>query len=407
MSLLLMSLGVGLPRNGLIALWDPYRDTYGRNVLATTVDTLTNWTASGVTLAATSITDTTETGVHFCYKTTGIANGGGRSFAFAVKLKASNGMAALRLGQNNTNHTAIVNLTTGVVVFATGCSVSVGDEDGDGYRRVSLVVSSYLDATYTDILTFIYTAPTTATNYATLGYTGSAETPITVYAKEFQLNLGSTLFPYSAPSGAPGTVQTSLDYSGNGNHLTLGATTGASTDDPAFTGTAWSFDGGDFLISPLVKSTAFTWLVAHKPASDCPDICHVIATQSGFSGGYGFVLGAWGGKSAVRAYLSTADRTTGALSFNKGVAWVAGMRFGPNIDLMVGGVTAETAVVSNNGTTAAWGMKIGAATDATSYPYKGDIYFIAMWSRCLTNAEWMRSYLYVKSLEARRGVTLA
>ncbi len=57
--------------------------------------------------------------------------------------------------------------------------------------------------------------------------------------------------PYRDAYGLDATgraaLQTGVDYSGRGNTLTYGATTGASTDDPANTGTAWSLDGGDFL----------------------------------------------------------------------------------------------------------------------------------------------------------------
>ena len=44
-----------------------------------------------------------------------------------------------------------------------------------------------------------------------------------------------------------GAGQVLTDYSGNGNHGTLGANSGSSTDDPTWTPQGLSFDGGDFV----------------------------------------------------------------------------------------------------------------------------------------------------------------
>src|SRR5919106_151326 len=44
-----------------------------------------------------------------------------------------------------------------------------------------------------------------------------------------------------------GSGQVLTDYSGNGNHGTLGANSGSSTDDPTWTAQGLSFDGGDFV----------------------------------------------------------------------------------------------------------------------------------------------------------------
>lgn len=73
---------------------------------------------------------------------------------------------------------------------------------------------------------------------------------------------------YGLDAAGRAALQTGTDYSGHGNTLTYGATTGASTDDPTNTGTAWSFDGGDFLATPDLGNgdiTAYT--VFKTPAS--------------------------------------------------------------------------------------------------------------------------------------------
>ncbi len=46
-----------------------------------------------------------------------------------------------------------------------------------------------------------------------------------------------------------GEAQTLTDYSGHGNHGTLGATDSASTDDPAWTGNSLQFDGVDDIVN--------------------------------------------------------------------------------------------------------------------------------------------------------------
>ena len=47
MNLLFMA-NNGLPRNGLVALYDPWRDTYGRNILPVGSENfVTGWTAGG------------------------------------------------------------------------------------------------------------------------------------------------------------------------------------------------------------------------------------------------------------------------------------------------------------------------------------------------------------------------
>ncbi len=55
MNLLFMA-NQGLPRNGLVALYDPYRDTYGRNILpAGSENFVTKWTLENSTYITTGI----------------------------------------------------------------------------------------------------------------------------------------------------------------------------------------------------------------------------------------------------------------------------------------------------------------------------------------------------------------
>lgn len=77
---------------------------------------------------------------------------------------------------------------------------------------------------------------------------------------------------YGLDESARLALQTGVDYSGRGNTLTYGGTTGASTDDPVNTGTAWSFDGGDYLLAnglrdALKGKTRFTLAVVLNQSS--------------------------------------------------------------------------------------------------------------------------------------------
>ena len=65
-----------------------------------------------------------------------------------------------------------------------------------------------------------------------------------------------------------GAGQVLTDYSGNGRHGTLGATSGAAADDPTWTAQGLSFDGGDFVSLPSLPAI-YGFDIVFKPTCEC------------------------------------------------------------------------------------------------------------------------------------------
>jgi len=240
---------------------------------------------------------------------------------------------------------------------------------------------------------------------------------ITVYHP--QLNLGSTLWPYSPPSGAPSTIQTATDYSGNGNHLTLGADTNASTDDPAFTGTAWSFDGGDYLLGPTTAmwsntagmSVVAVWGVPSNATAAA--MCNQYASATNKRQWFFCGNDAWNlsvqqnpasADSNMTASLSSSP-TAGQTHFLAG-RWLPSVR-----TQIISGNFAAQAVATTPAasmTDCSVALEIGRYNQGVSFAPAGSAcHLLAIYNRYLVDSEISRAYVYLKSLMARRGVTLA
>lgn len=219
---------------------------------------------------------------------------------------------------------------------------------------------------------------------------------------------------YGLDAAARAALQTGVDYSGNGNTLTYGASTGASTDDPAFTGTAWSFDGGDYLglgsVSAIQSLTTNFTVMSVSTANSAGDVvmfCSGRGSVSGFSvrmrpsasGGHVFA------KSKVVNCISNITPVNGA---NEHVVWTVGSD--NKARLYVGGVLKYTDTNTEACLATAFPAFIGANADSVgtlAFSVATNCYMTAIWSRALTDSEVARAYSYIKSLMAGRGVTVA
>jgi len=207
-------------------------------------------------------------------------------------------------------------------------------------------------------------------------------------------------------------LQTAKDYSGNGNHLTLGADTNASTDDPAYTGTAWSFDGGDFLLGPTTamwsNTAGMTVLCIANPTRTSNAY---IASQYSTSSKRSWQL--VGKAFHVQEVATTADAdmiATLATGFSEGVVQFGAGRWKPGTAAQIirGNFveTATAAKVVNDITDASAALVLGSNADKGAF-YSGSTLLVAIYTRYLVDAEISRAYHYLKSLMASRGVTVA
>jgi len=219
-----------------------------------------------------------------------------------------------------------------------------------------------------------------------------------------QLNLGPTLFPYSAPVGAPGTLQVGTDYSGHGNHLTLGATTGVSTDDPAYTGTAWSFDGGDFLLTPDLGNgdiTAYTVFKVNETITGLyPGIWarnNVALDYAASSNGIDFVYRDSASNESKNIRISGLTRNKWYLAVSR--ASVSGL-WGLSVT-GVGTLTASEYTLKTD--TTVCGNYLGRNS---LFPFEGHIAYHAVYNWVHPDSLAMRCRNTIKSIMAPRGIAL-
>ena len=387
----------GLPRNGLIALYDPYRDTYGRNVLPVGADCLTGWSLKN---SATWDAGTSGPELHDSDPPDGVS-----APVYRVRIKGGS-------------------YTTAFQIVVGGFKNPHSTMDRMWFKPLS--GSSYISGNGTKSITAAVAPdgqwhcqtisnPNYATNYQyTSVETGGIGDSVDLLVCAPQVNLGRVLYPYSAPSGAPGTLQTSLDYSGHGNHLTLGATTGASTDDPAFTGTAWSFDGGDYLKAAhnaTLDLTQFSCAVVFKRTRTGTTEVLFDKTQ-GTAGGFGYGLYLRSSSPYLRAYfydtdvrgfgytsdvskdvyhLVTVSMVQGAQSM-----WLDG------VEVATGTVTWDAPKVTNY-----YPLMVGAGYNSATPNlfFSGDIPYLCLYNRPFSASEHARIARTLKGMMTQRGVT--
>ena len=393
-------------KNGLVAYYDPYRDAYGRNVLPVGAENFVrnsgigdwwywNYNNSG------SGTVTTGQSDPF----------GGNG---AVKLQGASGTTGFWRHSGD-------GIPKAGVKFVASCYVKAITADGvkitsyAGLRATESIITPEMGWV---LASMVLTGD--GTSALAMSIAAGGGTSLECYAYHPQINLGPVLHAYSAPAGAPGTLQTGTDYSGAGNTLTLGATTGASTDDPVNTGTAWSFDGGDYLLcnglrDALKGKTEFTLAVVLNQSS-------LAATRGILSGAAtgSLVLGVNFVDDATSPYypaIIVNDGSTSAkvvlTAYATGQNDVLFARFRGGAELSLrrnldAWVTDTTSIPPNvkSAITVDWaigGFDIAGAIEALV----GTMPAFLAWTRYMGDGEIARTYRYIKSLMAGRGVTVA
>lgn len=211
-------------------------------------------------------------------------------------------------------------------------------------------------------------------------------------------------------------LQTGVDYSGRGNTLTFGATTGASTDDPTNTGTAWSFDGGDFATAgrPAQLEVAQPWWgfgVWYLPADGTNGCLASKMNNSGTGAGTkGFILNKMNtNKIRLSAYKANSTRAVPetANALTEGWHWVSYGWNGTQATLNVDRVDATPVAITDFTPDTTYSLTFGKYAYSNAIYFTGSLALAGFYSRYPALSERMRMALYVKSLMAPRGVALA
>ena len=214
MNLLFMA-NNGLPKNGLVALYDPYRDTYGRNILPVGSDGfVTRWVSPNVTANA-SAPDAD----------------GWRTIDFTVP---SPNYYRLELPSIQNTIATVGSMEAYIV---SGTKVDIANAGDIAYTLTTTPTKYAFNTTYSG-------------GGAYLGFYFNSGNS-TIKARFPQINLGA-LYPYSPPAGLP---QSLTDYTGHANNAQLGSTAGADTNDPKYNGVALVGDGvDDYAVVPLASA---------------------------------------------------------------------------------------------------------------------------------------------------------
>lgn len=228
---------------------------------------------------------------------------------------------------------------------------------------------------------------------------------------------------YGLDATARAALQTGVDYSGRGNTLTFGATTEASTDDPVNTGTAWSFDGGDYLKAGDLSAQGkfycgvfvFTNASAINKSTSGKTLC-TLENESDRAGSVGI--------GSTTALLTDEIVTVGDPAVGMGrsaychasesiaagthllITYWDGVKYAIEIDGVSKTVTtyATPRLINMN---AVYLGVTAVAGPAFSSGLTNPLNLSAIYTRVPSASERARMTLYLKGLMARRGVTPA
>ena len=215
----------GLPRNGLVAIFDPYRDTYGRNILPVgSEDFVTGWAAKGeATITVTPGQPDPDGGNNACRIC--CEGNGTREDCTVYEVQ----------GINSAPHSTLV--------FSIWAKTLSGSAIAENTQSEAKPIPS----DWSRISLGIHNADWSFSGFATTTVGGTFD--ILVYQP--QVNI-STLYPYSPPAGLP---QSLTDYTGHANNAQLGSVAWADTNDPKFNGVALAGDGvDDYAVVPLASA---------------------------------------------------------------------------------------------------------------------------------------------------------
>lgn len=237
----------GLPRNGLVALYDPYRDTYGRNILpAGSEDFVTGWTKQGGATITVTPNQPDPDGGNNAYRICCEGNGT-REDCTVYEAQ----------GVSTAPHSTLV--------FSVWAKTLSGSAIAENTQLEAKPIPS-------DWSRISLGFPDTAWSYSGFATTTVGGTfDILVYQP--QINLG-TLYPYALPQGLP---QSLTDYTGHANNAQLGSTAGADTNDPAYSGQGLTFGTDDY---GKVTSSAFDDMAQFT----CITVCKALSGGGGLAG---------------------------------------------------------------------------------------------------------------------------
>jgi hypothetical protein len=203
-----------------------------------------------------------------------------------------------------------------------------------------------------------------------------------------------------------GAGQVLTDYSGNGNHGTLGSTTGDDTNDPTWTREGLAFETDDYVVLPDVN-TLFASPDNHFTVTVAFTAVGKGTVLSRMTGGFesqrqfwiyilanGFIYVIVRGNTCL--YHANPLNTPTALT----LTWD-----GAELTAYVNGVPVTT---SQPGTAAQQfvPLYLGCAHPPDGY-YLGSEHAVGIWSRALSTAEVARAHAYLRGYLAKFGVVLS
>jgi hypothetical protein len=213
-----------------------------------------------------------------------------------------------------------------------------------------------------------------------------------------------------------GAGQVLHDYSGNNNHGMLGSSVGSDTNDPTWATTGTTFTTDDYIVLPaiLAGKSAATILIAYYAASGNTAAAGLLAPGSSDNTNSNFAISL---RKGAGDYLNlrASDGTNRAGVDSNGVSVIeAGYylgiaKYAAGVSLSVGRypnlmstTTSSVPPLLNTNTTKL--MYIG--TYAGVY-LTGEVYYVMIYGRVLTNAEITQNYNYLKGYLLReRGISI-
>ena len=308
------------------------------------------------------------------------------------------------LGASSTNITANGTLTL------TAEATDAGGVDSVKFYRDTTLLATLTEPPYTVSEsvtasangTYLYKA--VATDKA--GNTSQATQSVTINIT--RTYPAGALARYTMDAGADTGLL--YDSSGNGHTLTLGSGTGADGADPVYSAAGLHFDGTDDYI-PLtladVSADVLTLILQARPDADVTVNRRLLGI--GYSGGPTFEVyrEATQGILAVRVFSGTYLYPNFRDSWAAGQTLLIGVRWHRQtgqVFLSVGGqpwqeYQSTAAPVTGSVTSAYLGW--GAALGGTAW--KGDVGFLAIYNRALTDVEMADAYALTPAMASEAG----
>lgn len=240
--------------------------------------------------------------------------------------------------------------------------------------------------------------------------TAAAGDSVDIYLYKPQMNIGSVLASYTAPSGLPQSI---LDRSGKGNNAQNGSAATADTNDPIFSGTGVVFGTDDFLkcaqavFDDLQRFTVITVFRANSlGGSNSGKLFDKTQRNVSYSAGNKlFFTQVRSGSDIWRCddVIPLLTNVIAGVSYNATTPEAAPAFFinqnkSANITRPgtgTGGLLSDAAV----------DLHIGNSSAANRF-FDGTIYLQIWYKRILSDQEYLRAYSYLLGLMAQRGVTI-